>query len=66
MKDTNIRELEKCECVSSVMNITHILNKETQRMGVSGISQVVDDGVFVCTCRLYSDIFKINFPCLRL
>ena len=58
MKDTNNRELEKCECVSSVMNITHIMNMETQIIGAMGILQVIDDGVFVCICSVYLDIFK--------
>ena len=35
---------------------------ETQKIGVSGIIQVIDDGVFVCTCRVYWDIFKKITP----
>ena len=33
MKDTEIEELEKCECVSSVMNIAPVLNIEREKNG---------------------------------
>ena len=35
-----------------------MINMKRQRMGALGILQVIDYGVFVCICRVYSDIFK--------
>ena len=53
-----MKELGKCECVLSVMTITPVMKVERQKMGAMGILQVIDDVVFVCICRVYSDVFK--------
>ena len=54
VKDTEIKELEKCECVSSVMTIVIVLNTEREKMGPLGILMRVDDGVYVCNYNIYS------------
>ena len=58
MKDTEIKELEKCECVSSVMRIAPILNIEREKMGTLGILMRIDDNVYVCNCTVYSYVSK--------
>ena len=52
VKDTNIEELEKCECVSSVMTIAPVLNTE-KKLDTLGILMIIDDGVYVCICTFY-------------
>ena len=58
MKDTHITELEKFECVSSVMTIAPIINVEREKMGAMGILLVIGDGVYVFVCTVYSSVFK--------
>ena len=47
MKDKKIEELEKCECVSSVMTIAPVLNIEREKIGPLVILMRIDDGVYV-------------------
>ena len=54
--DTSIYELEKCECVSSVINIEAVLHIEREKMGTLGILMRINDGVYVCICSVYSNI----------
>ena len=58
MKDTEIEELGKCECVSSVMTIAYVINIEIEKMGPLGIFMITDDGVYVCNCTVYSYVLK--------
>ena len=54
MKDTEIKELGKCECVSSVMTIAPVLKIYRSKMGTLGILLRIDYGVYVCNCTVYS------------
>ena len=56
--DTTIEELDKCECVSSVIKIAHVLGIERDKMGPLGILLRINDGVYVCICSVYSKIKK--------
>ena len=56
--DTTIEELEKCEFVSSVMNIATVLNIEREKMGTLEILLRINDGVYVCICSIYSKGLK--------
>ena len=56
--DTTIEELEKCECVSSVMKIAPVLNIEREQMGTLEILLRINDGVYVCICSVYSKVLK--------
>ena len=56
--DTTTEELEKCECVSSVMNIAPGLDIEREKMGPLRIILRINDGVYVCICSVYSNIFE--------
>ena len=56
--DTTIEELDKCECVSSVIKIAPVLGIEREKMGPLGILPRINDGVYVCICSVYSNIFK--------
>ena len=47
VKDTHIAEMEKCECVSSVMIIAPVLNIDREKMVAMVIHLVIDDGVYV-------------------
>ena len=58
MKDTEIEELGKYECVSSVMTIAHVLNVEREKMAPLRILTRIDDGVYVCNCTVYSNALK--------
>ena len=58
VKCTNMTELEKCDCLSSVTTIAHILNIGREKKGAMRILQVINDGVYVCICRVFSDVFK--------
>ena len=58
VKDTHMTELEKCEYVSSVMNIAPVLNIDREKMGDVGILLEIDDGVYVCICTVYLSVFK--------
>ena len=58
VKDTQLKELRKCECVSSVINIEPVLNTERDKMGNMGILLKIDDGVYVCICTVYTEILK--------
>ena len=40
------------------MTITPIIKIEREKMGAMGILQVIDDGIFVCICRVYLGVFK--------
>ena len=59
MKETEIEDLEKCECVSSVMTIASVLNIEREPMGPLEILPIIYDGVYVCIWYIYSNILKI-------
>ena len=56
--DTTIEDLEKCECVSSVIKIAPVLSIERGKMGTLGILMIINDGVYVCICSVYSKILK--------
>ena len=56
--ETTIEELEKCECVSSVMNIAYVLKIEREKMGCLKILLIINDGVYVFICSVYSNILK--------
>ena len=58
LKDTNLAELEKCKCVSSVMTIAPIINIDRENMYDFVILLVIDDGVYVCICTVYYSVFK--------
>ena len=58
MKDTEIEELEKCECVSYVITIAPVLNIEREKMGTLGILLKIEDDVYVCICTVYTEILK--------
>ena len=53
MKDTERKELEKCESVSSIMTIAPVLNIDRSKMGTLVILMRIDDGVYVCNCNVY-------------
>ena len=56
--DTTIEELEKCECVSSVMNIAPVFNIEREQMCNLKILQRINDGVYACIFYVYSKFLK--------
>ena len=56
--DTNMTELEKCDCVSYVMTIVPIIKIDREKMGAMTIMQVIYDAVYVFVCRVYLDVFK--------
>ena len=56
--DTTIEELDKCECVSSVIKIVPVLGIGRDKMGPLGILMRINDGVYVCRCSIYSNILK--------
>ena len=53
-----MKELEKCECVLSVMNVAPILNIDKEKMGTMGILLVIDVCVYICICKVYSSNIK--------
>ena len=57
-KDTNITELEKRDCVSSVMTIAPLSMIDREKMGAVHILQIIYGDVYVCICRVYSYVFK--------
>ena len=57
--DTAIYELEKCECVSSIIKIEPVLDIDREKMGTLGILMRIKDGVYVCICSVYSNILKL-------
>ena len=58
VKSTHMIELEKFECVSYVMNIAPVLNIDREKMGTIGILLIIDDGVYVCICTVFSYVLK--------
>ena len=58
MDETHLKELEKRECLSSVINIAPLLNIEREEMGTMGIVMIIDDGVYLCICTVYSYVLK--------
>ena len=58
VKDTEIKDLKKCECVSYVMTIVPVLNIDREKMGAMVILLIIDDGVYVCICTVYSHVLK--------
>ena len=40
------------------MTIEIILKMERKKWGYLGIIKVIDDGVFVCTCKVFSNVIK--------
>ena len=53
-----MKELEKHEYVSSVMTIMPWMKLEREEMGDTIILLVIDDGVYVCICKVYYSVFK--------
>ena len=53
-----MKELEKFKCVLSVITITPILTIDEKTMGAMEIILVINDGVYVCICKVYSSDFK--------
>ena len=58
VKDTEIKELEKYECVSSLITIAPVLNIDRSKMGTLGILLRIDDGFYVCNCTVHSYILR--------
>ena len=58
VKDTHMIELEKCECVLSVLTISPIINIDRGEMVTTRIIMVIDDGVYVFICKVYSYVLK--------
>ena len=56
--ETAIFELEKCECVSSVIKVEAVLYIEREKISTLGILMIINDGVYVCICSVYSNILK--------
>ena len=56
--DTTIEELDKCECVSSVIKIAPVLYIDNEKMGTLGFLMRINDGVYVCICSVYSKILN--------
>ena len=56
--DTTIDELDKCECVSSVIKIEPVLDSDKDKMGILGILMRIKNGVYVCICSVYSKILE--------
>ena len=56
--DTTIDELDKCECVSSVIKIEPVLDIDRDKMGTLGILIRINDGFYVCIRSVYSNILK--------
>ena len=54
--ETTIEELDKCECVSSVIKIAPVFGIDNEKMGALGILIRNNDGVYVCICSVYSKI----------
>ena len=50
--------MEKSQCVNYVTTIAPILKIERHEWGALGILQVIDDGLFVWTCKVFSDTIK--------
>ena len=40
------------------MTIAPVLKMDREKMGAMGILLLIDDGVYVCICTVYSYIFK--------
>ena len=51
-------EFEKWYRESSIMTIAPLLYIDREKIGDMRILQELNDGVYVCTCRVYSDAFK--------
>ena len=58
VKETEIKELGKCKCVSSVMTIAPVLNIVRETMDTLGIFLNIDDSVFVFICTIYTEVLK--------
>ena len=58
VKNAHMTELEKFKCLLSVTTITPIMKLETQKMDATRILLVIDDGVYVCICKVYSYVLK--------
>ena len=58
LKDTYLKELGKCECLSSLITIVPVLNTERDKMGTMVILLRIDDGFYVCICTVYTEILK--------
>ena len=58
VKDAQLKELGKYECVSSVMTISSVLNTERYKMGTKVILLKIGNGVYVCICTVYTSILK--------
>ena len=56
---TTIDELVKCECASSVIKISPVLGIDNEKMGALGILMIINDGVNVCICSVYSKRVKL-------
>ena len=56
--NTKIEELDKCECVSSIIKKSPVLGTERDNTGPLGIFLRINDGVYVWICSVYSNILK--------
>ena len=52
-------KLDKYECVSSVIKISPVFGIDNEKMGDLGILMIINDGVYVCICSVYSNILKL-------
>ena len=41
------------------MDIAPLLTVDREKMGAMSILQIINDGVYVCISRVFSDVFKI-------
>ena len=57
--DTTIEELDKFECVSSVIKIAPVFGIDHDIIGSLGILLRINDGVYACIFSVYSNILKL-------
>ena len=61
VKNSHISEIEKCACVTNVMNITPMSGIEEVKWVAVSILKTVNDGVYICTCNVHNvkyDLWK--------
>ena len=52
VKNSHISEIEKCACVTNVMNLTPISGIEEVPWVAASILKTVNDGVYICVCNV--------------
>ena len=57
--DTTIEELDNCECLSSVIKTAPVFGIDNDKMGALEILMIINDGVYVYICYVYSRILKL-------